>query len=138
MEVASMSTTKKIDSDIFFSDESKAPVSAKGPNIELKAAAQVNTLNEKRKALVQFYKNEKKIPVSVSPFYAPYLGNRIAVGVNGIYVYIPADGKTYQVNETHGSELLAKVRKIDAMVARQKRASDVRNNVESRIGELQL
>ena len=78
------------------------------------------------------------MPVTVSPFYAPYLGRVVPVLVNGIRVDIPADGRTYQINETHAGEIIAKIRKIDNLIARQKRASNVSDNFESNIGELQI
>ena len=58
--------------------------------------------------------------------------------VNGIRVDIPADGRTYQINATHAGEIIAKIRRIDEMIARQKGASDVSGNFESNIGELQI
>jgi len=105
---------------------------------EAKAAVAYNKLELKRKQLVNVYKNETKVPVTVSPFYAPYLGRVVRVSVNGIIVDIPADGKTYQVNKTHADHIVSKIKRIDAMIARQKRAGDVSNNFEYSPGELHL
>lgn len=93
---------------------------------------------QERKSLVRIYQGEKKVPVTVSPFYAPYLGKVVPVLVNGIRVDIPADGRTYQINETHAGEVIAKIRRIDDMIARQSKAGDVSGNLESHIGELQI
>lgn len=106
--------------------------------IEAKAARDFNSLEAKRKSLVNVYRNEEKYPVTISPFYAPYLGRVVRVSVNGIIVDIPADGQTYKINKTHADHIIAKIKRIDAMIARQKRAGDVSNNFESAPGELHL
>lgn len=106
--------------------------------VEANAARQYNALEAKRKGLVNTYRNEEKIPVTISPFYAPYLGRVVRVSVNGIVVDIPADGQTYKINKTHADHVVAKIKRIDAMIARQKRAGDVSNNFEHAPGELHL
>lgn len=102
------------------------------------AARKYNELEAKRKSLVQVYRNEKKVPVTISPFYAPYLGRVVRESVNGIIVDVPADGQTYMLNKTHADHIIAKIKRIDAMIARQKRAGDVSNNFETAPGELHL
>lgn len=106
--------------------------------VEANAARHYNELEAKRKSLVNIYRNEEKFPVTVSPFYAPYLGKVVRVSVNGIIVDIPADGQTYKINKTHADHIISKIKRIDAMIARQKRAGDVSNNFEHAPGELHL
>ena len=106
--------------------------------VEAEAARKYNALEAKRKGLVTVYRAEKKGPVTISPFYAPYLGKVVRESVNGIIVDIPADGQTYNVNKTHADHIIAKIKRIDAMIARQKRAGDVSNNFEQAPGELHL
>ena len=106
--------------------------------VEAKAAVAYNKVALRNKQLVNVYKNEKKVPVTISPFYAPYLGKVVRQSVNGVFVDIPADGQTYYVNETHADHIIAKIKRIDAMIARQKRAGDVSNNFELAPGELQI
>ena len=106
--------------------------------VEAQAARNYNELEAKRKSLVSVYRSEKKVPVTISPFYAPYLGRVVRVSVNGIIVDIPADGQTYSINETHANHVISKIKRIDAMIARQKRAGDVSNNFEYSPGELHL
>lgn len=106
--------------------------------VEAQAARKYNELEAKRKGLVNVYRNEKKVPVTLSPFYAPYLGRVVRVSVNGIVVDIPADGQTYMINKTHADHVISKIKRIDAMIARQKRAGDVSNNFEYAPGELHL
>jgi len=106
--------------------------------VEAVAARKYNELEAKRKRLVERYRNEVKVPVTISPFYAPYLGRVVRVSVNGIIVDIPADGQTYSINKTHADHIVAKIKRIDAMIEHQKRVSDVSNNFEHQPGELHL
>lgn len=117
-----------------------APVTAtpRVDTVDAIAARKYNELEAKRKSLVQVYRNEKKVPVTISPFYAPYLGKVVRESVNGIIVDVPADGQTYMINKTHADHIIAKIKRIDAMIARQKRAGDVSNNFETAPGELHL
>ena len=112
--------------------------SATVDTVEAKAARNYNELERKRKSLVNKYREEKKVPVTISPFYAPYLGKVVRESVNGIIVDVPADGQTYRINKTHADHIIAKIKRIDAMIARQKRAGDVSKNFEQAPGELHL
>jgi hypothetical protein len=107
-------------------------------SVEANAAKEYNALETKRKSLVNVYRSEEKVPVTISPFYAPYLGRVVRESVNGIIVDVPADGQTYKINKTHADHIIAKIKRIDAMIARQKRAGDVSNNFEHSPGELHL
>lgn len=117
-------------------EASNTVASVKG--LESRSQASIVRKEQQRKNLVKFYLSEKKVAVTISPFYAPYLGRVVPVLVNGIRVDIPADGRTYQINRTHAGEVLAKLRRIDNLIARQKRASNVSDNFENNIGELQI
>lgn len=107
-------------------------------NLESNASAKLNALESRRKKLAEVYMKEPKVPVTISPFYKPHFGSVVPVLVNGILVNIPADGRTYQINKTHADEIIAKIRKIDILMDRQRRAADVSNNYERNIGELQI
>ena len=107
-------------------------------NVEVAAQRHYNELESKRKSLVSQYRAEEKYPVTISPFYAPYLGKVVRESVNGIIVDVPADGQTYKINKTHADHIIAKIKRIDAMIARQKRAGDISNNFEYSPGELHL
>jgi hypothetical protein len=97
-----------------------------------------NRAEAKRKGLVNKYREEKKVAVSISPFYAPYLGNVVRQIVNGIVVDVPCDGQTYYINETHASHIITKIKRIDAMISRQNKAGDVKNNFEYSPGQLHI
>lgn len=121
-----------------FLDDAINKVETKTSAAENAHAANYTRTEIKRKGLVSKYRAEKKVAVSISPFYAPYLGKVVRQIVNGIVVDIPADGKTYMVNETHASHILSKIRRVDAMIARQQRAGDIKNNFEYSPGQLHL
>lgn len=115
-------------------DTPAAPVAS----VETAAARDFASKEEQRKKLVSVYREQEKIAVTISPFYAPYLGKVVRQSVNGIFVDVPADGKTYMINKTHASHILSKIRRIDQMLERQKRAGDISKNLEYAPGELHL
>lgn len=97
-----------------------------------------NKTEAKRKSLVAHYRGESKVAVSISPFYAPYLGKVVRQIVNGIVVDVPCDGQTYYINETHASHIITKIKRVDAMISRQNKAGDVKNNFEYSPGQLHI
>lgn len=98
----------------------------------------VQSVELRRRQLAQKYKNEEKLKVSIPPLYKPYFGNTMSVGINGITVYIPCDGKTYKVPKTHAIEAMSRIKKIDLMLTRKDRMRDIQNNVETSPGELKF
>lgn len=113
-------------------------VEPKSSSVESHAAMDFANREAKRKTLVMTYRSQPKIPVTISPFYAPYLGRVVRQSVNGVFVDVPADGQTYMVNKTHASHIIHKIKKIDAMIERQKRAGNISKNFEYSPGELHL
>lgn len=98
----------------------------------------VQTVELKRRALLQHYKNEDTISVNISPMYAKYFGKVMTVSIQGITVAIPCDGKTRKYNKTHAIEALSRLRKIDASITRKERMKDIVNNVETSPGEIKF
>lgn len=131
-------TIPEIENNVASIEVAPAVPTASVPQVEANANRRIQVKETQRRSLVKKYLSEKKIPVTISPLYAPYLGKVVPVLVNGIRVDIPADGRTYQINSTHASEVIAKIRRINEMLARQKKAGDVSNNVERNIGELKF
>lgn len=129
--MAKEDTTNVVENNSVTTTENKVTVEAKN-------AQEYARLEQKRKSLVNIYRSERKVPVTISPFYAAYLGRVVRVSVNGIIVDIPADGQTYSINKTHADHVVAKIKRIDAMIARQKKMGDVQNNIEFHPGELHL
>ncbi len=133
--------SKKETIDAFLDEvvEEAAPKSTKAA-VSTEAAHEhnFNRVEAKRKGLVAKYRQEPKVAVSISPFYAPYLGNVVRQIVNGIVVDVPCDGQTYYINETHASHIITKIKRVDAMISRQNKAGDVKNNFEYSPGQLHI
>lgn len=138
--------SKKETIDAFLDEvvEEAAPVVAEKaetkPKLSVEATQEhnFNRVEAKRKGLVSIYRKEPKVAVSISPFYAPYLGNVVRQIVNGIVVDVPCDGQTYYINETHASHIITKIKRVDAMISRQNKAGDVKNNFEYSPGQLHI
>jgi hypothetical protein len=96
------------------------------------------THDNKRKQLVHYYMNEEKVPVSVSPFYAPYLGSNVMISVQGISVYVPADGAVYKIPKTHAAQLFDALARIDLRQRKLSRMSNIKENFEPSIGALRF
>lgn len=138
--------SKKETIDAFLDEvvEEAAPVVAEKAETKTKLSVEAtqehnfNRVEAKRKGLVSIYRKEPKVAVSISPFYAPYLGNVVRQIVNGIVVDVPCDGQTYYINETHASHIITKIKRVDAMISRQNKAGDVKNNFEYSPGQLHI
>lgn len=108
------------------------------PVVETAPSASVQALDVKRQKLVTNYKAEAKVPVSISPFYAPYLGSTAMISVNGIAVYVPCNGRPYNIPASFAGVLYETIAQIDAAQRKAERMSNVKNNIEGAIGELQF
>lgn len=102
------------------------------------ATGNVQSVEMRRRSLLQHYKKEEKIPVNISPMYAKYFGKVMTVAIQGITVAIPCDGKTYKITKSHATEALSRLRKIDASITRKERMRDITNNVEHTPGEIKF
>lgn len=91
-----------------------------------------------KKRLGAIYMAEEKIPVSIPPFYAAYMGKVHTLTINGISVCIPADGKTYKIPKSFACALKRKLANVDAIVAKGKKLGDVHSNSETFAGELRF
>lgn len=106
--------------------------------IEEVTPTSVQALDVKRQKLVLNYKAETKVPVSISPFYAPYLGSTAMISLNGIAVYVPCNGRPYNIPASFAGVLYETIAQIDAAQRKAERMSNVKNNIEGAIGELQF
>lgn len=114
------------------------PVQESLASLEHKAAQETRKIERERQKMLEHYLAEEKVAVMVSPMYAPFLGKIVRCAVNTIMVEVPANGQSYQVNKTHASHIIAKIRNVDAMLARQQKAGDVQANFERSPGELHI
>jgi hypothetical protein len=83
--------------------------------------------------------SEEKVRVTISPFYRPNFGNVMPVGINGICVYVPCDGKTYLIPKTFADLVTERIMRVDDFITKQSRMADVRSNFDGMTpGELKL
>lgn len=105
---------------------------------KVKVSDNVQTVEVKRRELANRYRKEKKVPVSISPMYRAYVGNAMAISINGIAVYVPCNGHVYYLPESFALEALTRVKKIDEMLTKKERMTDISSNFETSPGELKF
>ena len=99
---------------------------------------QLKRMEARKKTIFQRYLSEEKLDVSISPMYAGYLGQVMPVIINGISLYVPVDGKTYQLPKTFASECNRRVKAIDRLITKAAERADVTKNGEQSPGALTL
>jgi hypothetical protein len=81
---------------------------------------------------------QPKVSVSMSPMYAPYFGEVMTVTLNGMSIYFPVDGRTYEVPEAFARIIHKRRRMVDSQQNVQAKLGDLTNNKDSFAGELIL
>lgn len=100
-----------------------------------KSVAQAQQLTqENAKAL----RAERQVPVTMAPMYQPYFGDVMTVTLNGLSIYVPVNGRTYNIPKSYAMIVQERRRRVDAHVMRTQRLSDVQSNFERTAGELTL
>ena len=122
-------------------------------NTESNAAAQVaptpqNLAQTVRKADTLMRKQEqmihdklskqKRVSVTIAPQYRPYFGDVMAVFLQGLAVYVPVDGRSYQIPEDFAAIVHERLARVNAHLLKCERMSNIQANVESYAGELKL
>lgn len=67
---------------------------------------------------LQMFKDEPKVPISVSSVFKDSVGASLAASVNGVRIAVPCDGKIYYINQTHAEHLKEKMQKISIQKAK--------------------
>ena len=80
----------------------------------------------------------KLVPVTLAPSYRHPFGKVMPVRLNGLAIYIPCDGKTYQVPAPFAAIVHARRRAFDEQELRQEQMSQVSNNYEQFPGQRQF
>lgn len=91
-----------------------------------------------RKKLLDAFTKEGSVHVTVSPFYKPYLGTTVMVSIQGITVWVPANGRTYKIPKSFAAVLHEAIAAVDTRVQKIQRMSNVAQNFESTVGELRF
>lgn len=97
-----------------------------------------NAKEVQRKKLYDVYDKEEKVLVTVSPFYAPFLGNNVMISVQGISVYVPANGQPFKIPKTHAGLLYQSIAQIDARQLKLNRMANVQQNFEPTAGAMKI
>lgn len=98
----------------------------------------VTALRNKNRRLVDYYKNEKKVPVQGSPMYRPYFGNNMPIILNGIAIFVPLDGQQYEIPESFAAIFFDRISRIDEQINMRKKMAAISDNVEAYAGERNL
>ena len=93
-------------------------------------------LDRKQKNLVNVYKNEPQIAVSVAPSYAKYFGRVMRVALNGVVISVRCDGNTVKVPESFAAEIHARMQRINEQELRAQKMSKVSSNFETSPGSI--
>ena len=86
----------------------------------------------------QDLKKAELVEVSMSPMYAPYFGEVMTVGLNGLNIYFPVNGLTYKVPSPYAAIIKRRQRLVDDQIQRNKKLSDVTANKEQSAGQMEL
>ena len=93
-------------------------------------------LDRRQKNLVNVYKNEPQIAVTVAPSYAKYFGRIMRVALNGVSVAVPCNGSSVKVPESFAAEIHSRMQKINEQELRAQKMSSVSSNLETSPGSI--
>lgn len=93
-------------------------------------------LDRKQKNLVNYYKNEPQIAVSVAPSYAKYFGRVMRVALNGVVISVRCDGNAVKVPESFAAEIHSRMQRINEQELRAQKMSNVSSNFETSPGSI--
>lgn len=80
---------------------------------------QVSSAQTAKARMAIMYKEEEKVKVQISPFYRPYFGNNMPIILNGIAVYVPCDGRMYEIPKSFADIVGERIGRIDRLIAKQ-------------------
>lgn len=121
-------------------DIDKVEQNLKMADVEIiKANREIAQASARRKELIRYYKNEKKVITYLSPMYRPHFGNVMTVTINGISIRFAVDGSKQAVPATFADEIERRRRNVDAIEKKQTRMASVKENEDKgSIGSLSL
>lgn len=111
---------------------------SKSTKVTKDLTTQVNGLETTRKQVGETYRQEDKVKVQGSPMYRPFFGNNMPIIVNGVALYVPLDGQTYEIPETYAAIFQERIALVDEQERMRKRMADVQKNLETYAGEKNL
>lgn len=84
-----------------------------------KLSAEVNKAQNAKAKMAKQFKEQPKVKVQISPFYRPYFGNNMPIILNGIAVYVPCDGKMYEIPKAFADIVGERIGRIDRLIQKQ-------------------
>lgn len=111
---------------------------AVAPDVLTAARVELAASQTARQELRKRYAAEKQVSVYLSPMYKPYFGRVMRVGINGVCIDFPVDGRNYKVPMSFASEIVRRRQSIDNILEKQKRMSEVAQDTEGSPGSLRL
>lgn len=111
---------------------------ASAPDINTQAQIQLMAAERRRVELRKIYAEEEKVPMYLAPLYQPYFGKIMQVMINGVCIAFRVDGSTQMVPQSFADEINERRIKVDAILNKQNKMSNIQNNLESAPGELAL
>ena len=93
-------------------------------------------LDRKQKNLVNVYKSESQVAVSIAPSYAKYFGRVMRVALNGVVIAVRCDGSSHKVPESFAAEIHARMQRINEQELRAQSMSKVSSNFETSPGSI--
>lgn len=100
--------------------------------------AEVRAKESTRMALYAAYKNQEKVDVVGAPMYQAYFGKQMCININTIPIYVPLDGRHYKIPRAYAEVFNSRIMSINEDMELEKRRSNVKDNVESYPGQLDL
>jgi hypothetical protein len=91
-----------------------------------------------RQRMLERFKAQDKVPIIIPPMYRPYVGNVMPIQINGISVYVKANGEKHMVPRQFADIWEERRMYIDSIVLKEQGMADVSNNAERRPGEISL
>lgn len=106
--------------------------------LQAKNNQELKSLEQTRNALTEHYKNEKKFVVMGAPSYQANFGSNMPIIINCIRICVPLDGKRYEIPESFACVFNERLNSVNEQIEQQKRLSNVRANMETFPGELDM
>lgn len=117
----------------------ESSITASTTDIDTKSAAAEHNIkmansNASRKTCHKQLMTSKKVPVSISPLYAPEFSDNMCVTLNGYTIYVPCDGQTYMVAEPFAEIIFERISRVDEKSRAQDNMANIQKNCESYAG----
>lgn len=108
--------------------------------LQKKADVELREAEQKTLASLKKVRDQEKIKLSLAPQYRAYFGDVMTVGISGLNIYFPVDGRAYEVPKDFAKLIQERRRKVDDFLMRTNRLANVQANRDdtSAAGSLEL